>query len=121
MREILSIYLGQGGSQAGNACWDLYCLEHRIQLGGTMPSDLTFGSGNGSFATFFADTGTGKLVPRAVFLNLAADVCDKVCTEPYRWMFHPRQIISGKKMQKKICTWYHINMLETVAEVITVL
>ena len=28
MREVISIHLGQAGIQAGNACWELYCLEH---------------------------------------------------------------------------------------------
>ncbi|CAE8682043.1 unnamed protein product [Polarella glacialis] len=32
MREALCIHLGQGGVQIGNACWELFCLEHGIQL-----------------------------------------------------------------------------------------
>ena len=32
MREVISIHMGQGGVQCGNACWELYCLEHGIQL-----------------------------------------------------------------------------------------
>ena len=28
MREVISIHLGQAGVQIGNACWELYCLEH---------------------------------------------------------------------------------------------
>merc|ERR1712072_1465139 len=31
MREVISIHIGQGGIQVGNACWELYCLEHGIQ------------------------------------------------------------------------------------------
>jgi tubulin alpha len=37
MREIISIHIGQAGIQVGNACWELYCLEHGIQQDGTMP------------------------------------------------------------------------------------
>lgn len=32
MRECLSIHIGQAGIQVGNACWELYCLEHGIQV-----------------------------------------------------------------------------------------
>jgi tubulin alpha len=32
MREIISIHIGQAGIQVGNACWELYCLEHGIQV-----------------------------------------------------------------------------------------
>ena len=28
MRECISIHIGQAGVQMGNACWELYCLEH---------------------------------------------------------------------------------------------
>ncbi|KAK7860827.1 tubulin alpha-4 chain [Quercus suber] len=31
MRECISIHIGQAGIQVGNACWELYCLEHGIQ------------------------------------------------------------------------------------------
>ncbi|KAL9309185.1 putative tubulin [Arabidopsis thaliana] len=32
MRECISIHIGQAGIQVGNACWELYCLEHGIQI-----------------------------------------------------------------------------------------
>ena len=41
MRECISIHVGQAGVQVGNACWELYCLEHGIQPDGQMPSDKT--------------------------------------------------------------------------------
>ena len=28
MREVISIHIGQAGVQLGNACWELFCLEH---------------------------------------------------------------------------------------------
>ena len=33
-REIVSLHLGQAGVQIGNACWELYCLEHGIDVNG---------------------------------------------------------------------------------------
>ena len=38
--------LAQGGVQIGNACWELFCLEHGIQPDGQMPSDKTIGGGD---------------------------------------------------------------------------
>ena len=29
-RECISVHVGQAGCQIGNACWELYCLEHGI-------------------------------------------------------------------------------------------
>lgn len=60
--------------QIGNACWELYCLEHGIQPDGQMPSDKTMGGGDDSFNTFFSETGAGKHVPRAVFVDLEPTV-----------------------------------------------
>ncbi len=78
MREILSIHIGQAGVQVGNACWELYCLEHGIQPDGQMPSDKTVGGGDDAFNTFFSETGAGKHVPRAVFVDLEPTVIDEV-------------------------------------------
>ena len=58
----------------GNACWELYCLEHGIQPDGQMPSDKTIGGGDDSFNTFFSETGAGKHVPRAIFVDLEPTV-----------------------------------------------
>ena len=99
-RECISIHVGQAGVQIGNACWELYCLgsydqivmrfvifayiqcnphifeiaEHGIQPDGQMPSDKSVGGGDDSFNTFFSETGAGKHVPRAVFVDLEPTV-----------------------------------------------
>ena len=52
----------------------MYCLEHGIQPDGQMPSDKTIGGGDDSFNTFFSETGAGKHVPRAVFVDLEPTV-----------------------------------------------
>ncbi|CAG0901749.1 unnamed protein product [Cyprideis torosa] len=97
MRECISIHVGQAGVQIGNACWELYCLEHGIQPDGQMPSDKTLGGGDDSFNTFFSETGAGKHVPRAVFVDLEPTVVDEVRTGVYRQLFHPEQLITGKE------------------------
>ncbi|KAF3854043.1 hypothetical protein F7725_014730, partial [Dissostichus mawsoni] len=99
-REYLSIHVGQAGVQIGNACWELYCLEHGIQPDGRKPGDQNISGGGGgddSFNTFFMETGTGKHVPRAVFVDLEPTVIDEVCTGIYRQLFHPEQLITGKE------------------------
>jgi len=49
-----------------------------IQPDGHMPSDKTAGGGDDSFSTFFSETGVGKHVPRAVFVDLEPTVIDEV-------------------------------------------
>jgi len=97
MREIISIHLGQAGIQVGNACWELYCLEHGIQPDGTMPSDTTVDNETDAFNTFFSETSGGKHVPRALYFDLEPSVVDEVRTGKYKQLFHPEQLINGKE------------------------
>lgn len=56
----------------GNACWELYCLEHGIQPDGMLPSQM--GTNDEGFQTFFSEINGGKHVPRAIFLDLEPTV-----------------------------------------------
>ena len=95
--ECISIHVGQAGAQMGNACWELYCMEHGIHPDGQMPSDKTMGGMDDSFNTFFSETGSGKHVPRAVFVDLEPTVIDEIRTGTYRQLFHPEQLVTGKR------------------------
>ncbi|VDP69723.1 unnamed protein product [Echinostoma caproni] len=82
----------------GNACWELYCLEHGIQPDGCQPNEHTLrGAMDNSYRTFFSETATGKYVPRAVIADLEPTVVDEIRTGAYRELFHPNQLISGKE------------------------
>jgi len=98
MRECISVHVGQAGVQMGNACWELYCLEHGIQPDGQIYSDKEAGGQkDDSFSTFFSETGAGKHVPRAVFVDLEPTVVDEVRTGVYKQLFHPEQMVTGKE------------------------
>ncbi|KAG0276903.1 Tubulin alpha-3 chain, partial [Linnemannia gamsii] len=74
MREVISIHVGQAGIQIGNACWELYCLEHGISPDGTVASDKQASQFDSSSSTFFSQTSAGKHVPRAIFVDLEETV-----------------------------------------------
>lgn len=98
MRECISIHIGQAGVQMGNACWELYCLEHGIQPDGqkiTDGSDVP--STDDSYSTFFHETGNGKHVPRAIYVDLEPTVIDEVRSGTYKKLFHPDQLVTGKE------------------------
>ncbi|VDQ06728.1 unnamed protein product [Trichobilharzia regenti] len=81
----------------GNACWELYCLEHGIQPDGHMPSNKETERSDDAFNTFFSEMSSGKHVPRAVFVDLEPNVVDEVRTGSYKQLFHPEQLITGKE------------------------
>lgn len=63
----------------GNACWELYCLEHHIRPDGRLMSEDGGTTDNGktcddSFNTFFSETTQGKHVPRAIYVDLEPSV-----------------------------------------------
>merc|ERR1711944_330114 len=73
----------------------IYCLEHGIKPDGTMMEDSK--QDNGSFSTFFSEAGSGKYVPRALFIDLEPGTVDEVKHGQYRQLFHPDQMITGKE------------------------
>ncbi|XP_071623361.1 tubulin alpha-8 chain isoform X1 [Heliangelus exortis] len=97
MRECISIHVGQAGVQIGNACWELFCLEHGIQPDGTFKDLHNKLNNDDSFTTFFNETVTGKHVPRAVMVDLEPTVVDEVRAGTFRELFHPEQLITGKE------------------------
>ena len=95
-REVISVHIGQAGVQMGNAAWELFCLEHGIHPDGLMPSDDSIGIADDSFNTFFSETGTGKHVPRAIFIDLEPTVIDEIRTGTYRQLFNPSQLVRNQ-------------------------
>nr|XP_009487540.1 PREDICTED: LOW QUALITY PROTEIN: tubulin alpha-3 chain-like [Pelecanus crispus] len=83
-RECISVHIGQAGVQMGNSCWELYCLEHGIEPDGIVSSSASSGQPDSSFGTFFSGTGSGKYVPRAIFVDLEPTVIDEIRTGTYR-------------------------------------
>ena len=60
----------------GNACWELYCLEHGIHPNGHLICDkpMIVNNGDESYNTFFSETSAGKHVPRAIYVDLEPSV-----------------------------------------------
>uniref|UniRef100_G1P6V5 Tubulin alpha chain n=2 Tax=Myotis lucifugus TaxID=59463 RepID=G1P6V5_MYOLU len=103
-RECLSIHVGQAGIQIGDACWELYCLEHGIHPDGFILDNrkdqlesAETEHMDASFNTFFCETRAGKHVPRALFIDLEPTVIDGIRTGKHRSLFHPEQLVSGKE------------------------
>lgn len=95
MREVISVHVGQAGVQIGNSCWELYCMEHGITPDGILEEKEQ--KTDTSFSTFFSSTDSGRVVPRAVFVDLEPSVIDSVRAGKYAKLYHPNQLIAGKE------------------------
>ena len=93
MREVVSVHIGQAGCQIGSSCWELFCLEHGISPDGK----ISYENDNSNHSTFFAEMGSGKQVPRSIFVDLEPSVIDQVRSGSFKDLFHPEQMIAGKE------------------------
>jgi len=96
MRECVSIHVGQAGIQMGNSCWELYCLEHGINMDGTLDENFDRAPSDSS-GTFFSEMESGRRVPRAIFVDLEPTVIDEIRTGTSKALHHPDMLINGKE------------------------
>jgi len=96
MREVISLHVGQAGVQVGNACWELYTVEHGLSPDGRLTENSP-SAGDSGFSTFFSESSKGKHVPRSLYIDLEPGVIDEVRNGTYRDLFHPETLMSGKE------------------------
>jgi hypothetical protein len=61
---------------------------------------------DGGFSTFFSETSSGKHVPRSLYIDLEPNVIDEVRSGPYRSLFHPETLVTGKEDAASNCTFH---------------
>lgn len=88
------MHIGQAGVQIGSAAWELFTLEHGILPDGTLAEDHKVDE---NMKTFFSDTKSGKVVPRNLFVDLEQTVIDEIKTGPYKSLYNPSFMITGKE------------------------
>ena len=97
MKEIITIHVGQAGIQVGNACWELFCLEHSMQPNGELLPEQSKEILATGFNSFFSETIKGKYVPRAAFLDLDSTIIDEIRIGTHRHLYNPGLFITGKE------------------------
>jgi tubulin alpha len=77
-REVVSLHMGQAGVQIGNACWELYGIEHGVSPDGFLTADDLLCNSHDFFDTFYQETSARRYVPRAIFADLEPSVIGTV-------------------------------------------
>lgn len=83
-REIISVHIGQCGVQLGNACWELYGVEHGVLPDGYLEPAGPCESGMNAVKTFYHETDNYKYVPRAVLVDFEPTVIGKIIRKRIR-------------------------------------
>lgn len=92
MKEVITVSVGGGGIQVANTCWELFCLEHRIDLSGLIDRNPYLNDiypNIEAFRTFFSETEKGRFTPRSVNIDLEPSVLDEVRTGKFKELFRP--------------------------------
>lgn len=95
--EVVHLHIGQAGTQLGNSAWELYLLEHGLSKDGRPNPEAQGLHESGMLDTVFTETGSGKYVPRSLFVDLDPSPIDEIRTGDYRQLFHPELLISGEE------------------------
>uniref|UniRef100_A0A914N9R1 Tubulin alpha chain n=1 Tax=Meloidogyne incognita TaxID=6306 RepID=A0A914N9R1_MELIC len=88
-RECISVNIGQAGAQIGKRK-----MPGKIIFNLNLKIPLIFLK---YYNTFYTESSNGKYVPRAIFVDLEPSVIDEIRVGPYRQLFHPEQLITGKE------------------------
>ncbi|RDA94197.1 hypothetical protein CP533_6579 [Ophiocordyceps camponoti-saundersi (nom. inval.)] len=96
-RDNANAHLSHPPRPGWHSAWQLGLGAHGLGLDGRPDPNATDVGDQGSFETFFTETSSGKYVPRALFMDLDPSPIDEIRTGPYRHLFHPELLISGKE------------------------
>lgn len=89
---VVSLHLGSAGCGVGVAAWRRLFLEHRLGADGRPKSGIDSGRLLGGVASHFAESSTGRYVPRTIFVD--CDPAGLVGAQEARW-FSPGDIVQG--------------------------
>jgi tubulin alpha len=95
VREVLTLSIGQGGVQLGNAVWNQYCAEHNVLPNGTLSEEAN--KDDHYFWTFFEETAAGQCVPRNLCVDLEPSVIDDIKRGPTASMYHGEFLLNAKE------------------------
>ncbi|OMJ95053.1 hypothetical protein SteCoe_1587 [Stentor coeruleus] len=111
MNEIISLHLGQAGTDIGTSIWDLFSKEHNIDNLGiikTQPQD-------NFHLSFFSETSSSRYLPRAIFLDSDVKLLDKIPTNSF---YDKENFICGNLMTNQIDKMTDNYILDKGSEII---
>lgn len=86
--------IGQAGLRVGDACWELFNLEHGIDAQGRPFPDSPAAAHPHNF---YQELPSGRLLPRALHVDTDGYSVDEVRTGPLRDLFSPQSCVAGKE------------------------
>ncbi|CAF0852542.1 unnamed protein product [Didymodactylos carnosus] len=95
LREILHLHVGSAGIEIGNQCWELYCLEHNLDVDGRIAAEQSQDvPPKCFFLEWNADT-RKKYRPQALFVDVDSSAIDNVKTSKYRNLYTDSQFFTS--------------------------
>ncbi|KAL8292183.1 hypothetical protein RQP46_001649 [Phenoliferia psychrophenolica] len=97
MRELISLGVGQAGTQVSSAFWEALVKEHGLDNDGYItPAAKEDAERIGGLSTFFSEVGDGKFVPRYIPVDLEPGTIDQIKSSKLGHLYKPTNFISGQ-------------------------
>jgi tubulin alpha len=96
--EVLHLHVGSGGIAVGNDCWQLYCLEHNLDIDGCISSEE-----KPPLCFFSAGDHEKKFRPRTLFIDQDSTTIDRIKTSRMKNFYTDDQfLVSADSILNKI-------------------
>jgi tubulin alpha len=89
-REVLHLHIGSAGIEIGKHCWQLYCLEHNLDVDGCTSSEQNPPQ---CFSSESIADNKKKFRPRALFINFDSNEMDSIKTSNLTNLFDHNQFL----------------------------
>lgn len=88
-REVIHLHIGSGRIEIGNNCWELYCLEHNLNVDGYLQNES---DSNVPPQCFFSKVNK-TYRPLSFFIDLDSTTIDKMKTSKMKNFYNENQFI----------------------------
>jgi tubulin alpha len=79
-REVLHLHIGSAGIDIGNHCWELYCLEHNLDVDGCLQSESKSGIPPQCFFSERNNDNRRDYCPHTFFIDHDSTEIDRIKT-----------------------------------------
>jgi tubulin alpha len=90
-REVLHLQIGSAGIDIGNHCWELYCLEHNLDVDGCLQSESNSGIPPRCFFSERKNDNGRNYCPHTFFIDHDSTEIDKIKTSKMKNLYNENQ------------------------------
>ena len=92
-REVLHLQIGSGSVEIGNHCWELYCLEHNLDINGCLQSESNSDIPPRCFFSEWNNDNKRNYRPHTLFIDHDSSAIDNIKTSNMKNLYNDNQFL----------------------------